>query len=156
MKVRVLICGSFDPFHIGHVDLIKKTLNFADEIVIGVGVNTTKTPISSAEERVELIRNYFKNEKRIIKVAEYTCSTVQFCKDNKINLISRGLRNAKDFDYESEIARVNKELGSPDTIFLLANPEISWISSSMIKIMINRGEKDKVEKFIITKLNLYQ
>lgn len=109
MKVRALICRSFDPFHIGHVDLIKKTLNFADEIVIGVGVNTTKTPISSAEERVGLIRNYFKNEERVIKVAKYTCSTIQFCEDNKINSISRGLRNTKDYKLESALVIKNYE-----------------------------------------------
>ena len=113
--------GSFDPFTAGHEAIVRRALALFDRIVIAVGVNTDKQYMFTTEERMEIIRTLFADEERVTTVS-YNDMTVDLCRRVEARFILRGIRNAKDLEYEQTIAAVNKTL-NPDieTILLLAD-----------------------------------
>ena len=115
---KAIFPGSFDPFTLGHLDILKRSLLLFDEIIVGVGKNINKKTMFSEKQRVSFIKDCFKNESRI-KVESYDGLTIDFCKKNDANFIVRGIRNNGDFEFEKAIARTNRKLSKIETVFLL-------------------------------------
>jgi len=130
----VLFPGSFDPLTYGHVDIVSRALHIFDNIVIGVLSNPQKGSLFTAEERVELIREQFFDLKERVVVETFSGLLVEFAKEKEINVVLRGLRAISDFDYEAQMALMNKSL-SPEieTFFLMTREKYSYISSSLVK-----------------------
>lgn len=142
MKKIGLFPGSFDPFTKGHEAIIKKSIALFDEIIIGIGINSTKKYMFDTDKRIEHIRSLF-NEQNSIRVEQFEKLTVRFCQDVGANFIIRGLRNSKDFEYERSIAHMNFELSEIDTVFLLTEQKYAAISSSIVReIHANNGPID--------------
>ncbi len=141
MKRIALFPGTFDPITIGHVNLVERALHLFDEIIIGIGHNSSKSTLFSLEQRMFWIEQIFKPEGKI-KVISYEGLTVDFCKKNSAQYIIRGLRNMSDFDYEKNIAQMNKLVnGDVETIFLMCDPAYTPISSSVVRDLIrNQGD----------------
>jgi pantetheine-phosphate adenylyltransferase len=129
---RAIFPGSFDPFTIGHYDIVKRGLGLFDEIVIGLGRNSTKKETFPIREREEAIRKIFKDEPRI-SVKIYDCLTVDFAREEGAQFILRGVRCMQDFEYERNMAEANKSLGGIETILLYTRPEYAHISSTLVR-----------------------
>lgn len=127
-----LFPGSFNPFTIGHKSLVDRTLQFADRIIIALGINLDKTDQSDIEDRVNGIKAIFKNEPAV-EVITYSTLTGQLAKDVKADFIVRGVRNAADFEYEMNLATANRNLFGIETVILPTLPYLSWISSSTVR-----------------------
>jgi pantetheine-phosphate adenylyltransferase len=141
---RAVFPGSFDPITLGHVDVIKRGATLFDEIIIGIGVNADKNYMWSIEERKSFIEKTFAKESNIT-VKTYSGLTAHFCKAEKASFILRGLRNASDFTYEQSIAQTNAAMEGIDSIFLVASPSISHISSSIVRdVKRNGGDINKM------------
>lgn len=139
MERIALFPGSFDPFTIGHESIVRRSLGLFDKIVIGVGVNSTKSGLYHPEIRVDWIREVFKDEARI-EVSSYSGLTIEYCKQINARYILRGLRNTTDFGFERGIGQVNKAMNPAiETVFILALPEHSAISSTIIRDIIRNG-----------------
>lgn len=136
---RAIFPGTFDPFTIGHYDIVKRGLNLFDEIIIGVGINQAKKTFFTVEKRVEMIRMAFKNEPRV-KVQEYNTLTIDFAKEVDAQFILRGLRSVSDFEYERTIADANKHLEGIDTVILNTDPAYSFVSSTVVRDLLAYGK----------------
>lgn len=135
--------GSFDPFTIGHASIVKRGLPMFDEIIIGVGINESKRSLYTYSERVEAIKNYYKDEPKI-RVVSYNDLTVDLAQREGAQFILRGLRSVKDFEYERDIANMNHRLSGIETVLLFTEPQFSSISSSVVRELIAFG-KDVTE-----------
>ena len=141
---KAVFPGSFDPLTLGHCDIINKSLNLFDEIVLAIGVNSTKESMFSIDQRKKFIHDEFINEEKI-KILTYEGLTVDFCKNINADFIVRGLRNPADFEFEKTIAQTNKKLTGIETVFFLTSPETAYISSSIVReIIANNGEYTKL------------
>ena len=141
---KAVFPGSFDPLTLGHCDIINKSLNLFDEIVLAIGVNSTKESMFSIDQRKKFIHDEFINEEKI-KILTYDGLTVDFCKSINADFIVRGLRNPADFEFEKTIAQTNKKLTGIETVFFLTSPETAYISSSIVReIITNKGEYTKL------------
>ena len=152
MKKIAVFPGSFSPFTIGHQSVIEKALSLFDTIIISIGINSEKNQYFSIEERMQWIKDVYANNPKI-EVQFYEGLTVDFCKKEGADFILRGLRDSYDFKFEKNIAQMNKDLDSGiETIFIITPPELSHISSSLIRgIIKNSGD---VSKFIPKEINL--
>lgn len=140
-KRIALFPGSFDPITNAHLDVINRAVPLFDEIHVAIGLNSSKTPFFTFEQRLEILQETFKNQPKII-VETYTGLTVERCKKIKAKYILRGIRNAADFDFENAIAQNNLQL-APDieTILLLSSPGYGHISSTIVRdILKNKGD----------------
>ena len=135
---RAVFPGSFDPITLGHQDIINKGLRVFDEIIIGIGENSDKKYMFSAEKRFEFVSTTFDKIKKI-DVKCYSGLTVDFCKENDAQFIIRGLRNPADFEFEKSVAQVNRRLSGIETLFLLTAADYSYISSSIVREIINNN-----------------
>ena len=141
---RAVFPGSFDPITLGHVDIINRATNIFDEIIVAVGINKEKKHLFSNNVRIKFIKETFIKEPKI-KVKKYKGLTINFCKKNNINTILRGVRNPSDFEFEKAIAHTNYKLSGVETVFLITNPEFSYISSSIVREIIeNNGNYKKL------------
>jgi pantetheine-phosphate adenylyltransferase len=133
--------GSFDPIHIGHVDIIQRALPMFDKVVIGIGINSQKKYLFPLALRREWISQIFEYEAKV-EIETYTGLTVQFCEKIGAGTILRGLRTAADFEFEKAIAQMNQAMNRDiETVFLLANPSLSMISSSVVRdVLLNHGD----------------
>lgn len=129
---RAIFPGSFDPFTVGHYDIVMRGLKLFDEIVIGIGRNSTKKETFPIREREEAIQKIFKDEPRV-RVMIYDCLTVDFAKQQDSQFILRGIRCISDFEYERNMAEANKQLGDIETIILYTRPEYAHISSTLVR-----------------------
>lgn len=137
---KAVFPGSFDPFTLGHLDILNRSLLLFDEIIVGVGKNTNKKTMFSEKQRVSFIKECFKNESKI-KVESYEGLTIDFCKKSGANFIVRGIRNNGDFEFEKAIARTNRKLSKIETIFLLTSAKTSFISSGIVReLIVNNGD----------------
>jgi pantetheine-phosphate adenylyltransferase len=128
--------GTFDPITLGHVDVIKRSIPLFDKIVIGIGLNSTKQPMFSVEQRVSWIQEIFKDTPSV-SVAPYEGLTIDFCKQFDAQFILRGIRYVSDFEYEKGIADMNRMLSkNVETIFLTSSPEYSTVSSTLVRDVI--------------------
>ena len=130
--------GTFDPITLGHIDVIKKTLKVFDQVVVATTDNVNKNYYFSIDERISIINNsLFKDlklNKKKIKVISFDSLTIDLCKKFNANVIIRGLRAVSDFEYEFQLAGMNKELNSTiETMFLMSNVENQIISSKFVK-----------------------
>jgi len=133
-KGRALFPGSFDPLTRGHVDLVKRALTFVDEIIIAVLNNTSKETLFSVEERVKMIEREFAAFAPRVTVSSFSGLLVQYARQVNARLIIRGLRAISDYDYEAQMALVNKNLWEElETLFLIAREENSYVSSSLVR-----------------------
>ena len=132
--------GSFDPITLGHQDIIEKSLNLFDNVIIGIGQNSEKKYMFSAEKRKKFVENTFQSINNI-EVKIYDGLTVNFCKKNNANYIIRGLRNVSDFEFEKTIALTNRRLSGIETVFFLTSAKNSFISSGIVRDLIsNNGD----------------
>lgn len=131
--------GSFDPFTIGHDNIVRRALPLFDRIIIGVGVNERKQYMLSAETRKRKIQELYKSEKRIT-VKTYSDLTIDFAHREMADYIIKGVRSVKDFEYEREQADINKRIGNIDTLLLFAEPEMASISSTLVRELIHFGK----------------
>ncbi len=134
--------GSFDPFTIGHADIVDRALPLFDRIVIGVGVNERKQYMLKAEERCRRISELYKEEPKI-EVQTYNDLTVDFAHRVGARYIIKGVRSMKDFEYEREQAEINRRIGDVETLLLYADPRYESISSSMVRELIHFGKDVK-------------
>jgi pantetheine-phosphate adenylyltransferase len=140
MKKIGLFPGSFDPFTKGHEAVVRNALNLFDEIIIAIGVNSSKNYLFELEKRKNHIRSMFENESRL-RIETYSSLTVDFCKEIGATHIVRGLRDSKDFEYERSIAHMNTALSGIETVFLLTNQEYSAINATIVReIYKNKGD----------------
>jgi len=136
--MKVLFPGSFDPFTKGHADIVNRTLQFVDHVVIGIGVHPNKKGMYSPEERKEEIENIYKDNPKV-SVEIYEGMTTAFAQKLGINVIVRGVRNTVDFEYEKNIADINRHLTGIETILLISDPQMSSISSSVVRELKSYG-----------------
>ena len=137
--------GSFDPVTKGHMDLIERAAVMVDHLIVGVLNNSMKQPYFSATERVAMIEEALKEDgKENITVVSFDGMLVEFAALHNCNIIFRGIRNEADFTYEASIAQVNRNLAPQmDTCFLMASPEYSFVSSSVVKEVAAYGRSIK-------------
>ena len=141
---RAIFPGSFDPITLGHYDIIKRSIKLFDEVIVAIGINADKKYMFSLEERQEFIEDAFKNEPNVT-VVTYKGLTVDFCRENNVEFILRGLRNPADFEFEKAIAHTNRDLAPIETVFLLTAASTSYISSSIVRDVIrNNGDYTKL------------
>lgn len=133
--------GSFDPITKGHESIINRAIPLFDKIIVAVGINSEKKYFYSLEKRIQSLETVFKNQPKV-EIASYSGLTVDFCKKANAKYILRGLRTTSDFEYERAIAQMNKSMMNElETIFMVATPEFSSISSTIIRnIIINGGD----------------
>ena len=136
---RAIFPGSFDPYTIGHHDIVIRGLQVFDEIVIGIGHNYTKRETFPLEERLVAIQRIYSNEPRV-RVEIYEGLTVDFALKNHAQFILRGVRSTLDFEYERNIAEANKQLSGIETILLYTRPEYAHISSTLVRDLHSHGK----------------
>ncbi len=134
-----LFVGSFDPFTIGHDNIVRRALPLFDRIIIGVGVNERKQYMQSAEMRKRKIQQLYQNEQKIT-VKTYSDLTIDLAHREMADYIIKGVRSVKDFEYEREQAEINRRIGNVDTLLLFAEPHLASISSSMVRELIHFGK----------------
>lgn len=146
MHRKGLFPGSFDPFTKGHETVIRKALKIFDEIVIGIGINSSKTSYFELQKRIRHIEGLYENEPRV-QILTYEKLTVEFCKDIDAKFIIRGLRDSKDFDYEKPIAHMNYEISDGvETVFFLTEQKYAAINSNIVR-EIHRNKAD-IQNFV--------
>ena len=134
-----LFPGSFDPFTIGHKDIVERALPMFDKIVVAVGYNSDKKGFFPLEDRINWIKKVFKNNPQI-QVESYQGLTVDYCNEIGAQFLLRGLRTSADFEYERAIAQMNKKMYKHiESVFLLTSPEYTPISSTIVRDIIRHG-----------------
>ena len=141
---RAIFPGTFDPFTLGHLDILNRSKLIFDEVIIGIGENIDKKAMFSLEDRIDFIKSVIINSENI-KVQSYKGLTIDFCKKVDANFIVRGVRNNGDFEFEKAIARTNRLLSKIETVFLLTSAKTSFISSSIVRELIkNKGDYSRL------------
>ncbi len=130
--------GSFDPFTLGHKDIADRALKIFDRVVIGVGFNENKSGFINVNDRVKGIAKVYAEEPRVL-VESYSGLTIEFARKHDASFIIRGLREVKDFEYERNLADTNSAISDIETVFLVARPELGFISSSMVRELYRNG-----------------
>ena len=143
--------GTFDPITYGHIDVIKKSLNIFDKVIIATTDNVNKNYYFSIDDRLNIINNSLfkdlKMNKKKIKIVSFDNLTIDLCKKYKAGTIIRGLRAVSDFEYEFQLAGMNKKLNSSiDTMFLMSDVENQIISSKFVKEIASLG--GNIERFV--------
>lgn len=143
--------GSFDPFTIGHEEIVRRGLKLFDRIVIAIGVNPVKREFLDMGCRMNLIRKAFEDTDQV-EVAPYSGLTVDFCKQINAHIIIRGLRTAADFEYERAVGQANRAMdGRIETVFILTSTVHTFVSSTIVRnIYMNGGD---VTKFLPERLS---
>ena len=133
---RAIFPGTFDPFTIGHYSVVRRALTFMDEVVIGIGINENKNTYFPIQKRLDMIQKFYEAEPRI-KVMTYDCLTIDFAQKVEAKFIVRGIRTVKDFEYEETIADINRKLAGIETILLFTEPELTCISSTIVRELLS-------------------
>ena len=144
MKNNAIYPGTFDPITFGHIDVIKKALKIVDTVIVAISDGNNKNHLFNSDERIEIIKKALfsdlKLNKNKIKIISFKSLTTDLCKKHKSNIILRGLRAVSDFEYEFQLAGMNRKLNdSVETIFLMSNVENQIISSKFVKEIISLG-----------------
>lgn len=134
-----VFAGSFDPFTRGHDDIVCRGLEIFDHIVIAIGVNASKPGAQTrAADSATAIRRLYADDPRV-EVAVYTCLTVDFARSLGAQFLLRGVRSVKDFEYERDMADINRQLSGLETVILFSSPELSAVSSSVVRELAAYG-----------------
>ena len=151
MEKVAVFPGSFDPITKGHESIIKRASSLFDKIVVAIGVNSSKKYMFSIEERIRFCEATFKETN--ISIDTYEGLTIDYCSNIGARYLLRGLRTSADFEYESGIAQMNKAMKSEtETIFMLTPPELSAISSTIVRDILKNG--GDVSQFIPSGIKL--
>ena len=136
---RAVYPGTFDPMTMGHVDLVKRASKLFDSVIIAIASSDSKRPMFSLEERIEIGNKIFADDPKV-EVVGFSGLLVNFAKENDANILIRGLRVVADFEYEFQLANMNRAM-SPDieSVFLTPKEEYSYISSSLVKEIATMG-----------------
>ena len=136
---RAVYPGTFDPMTVGHVDLVKRASKLFDSVIIAIASSDSKKPMFSLEERIEIGNKIFADDPKV-EVVGFSGLLVNFAKENDANILIRGLRVVADFEYEFQLANMNRAM-SPDieSVFLTPKEEYSYISSSLVKEIATMG-----------------
>ncbi|HEX4655482.1 MAG TPA: pantetheine-phosphate adenylyltransferase [Mycobacteriales bacterium] len=139
MTTRRAVCpGSFDPVTNGHLDIIGRASKLYDEVVVAVLINKTKSSLFTVEERVQLLKECAADYGNV-RVDSFHGLIVDFCRENDIQVIAKGLRAVSDFDYELKMAQMNNGLSQVETLFMPTSPLYSFLSSSLVKEVATFG-----------------
>jgi len=143
---RAVYPGTFDPMTMGHVDLVKRASKLFDSVIIAIASSDSKKPMFTLEERIEIGNKIFADDPKV-EVIGFSGLLVNFAKDNDANILIRGLRVVADFEYEFQLANMNRAM-SPDieSVFLTPKEEYSYISSSLVKEIATMG--GDVDRFV--------
>ncbi len=159
MSKNILYPGTFDPITYGHIDLIKKALKIADKVIVAISSNGYKNYLFDAQERLNLVKHSLYKDLKIkpskVEVVIFNSLTTDLCKKKKSKIILRGLRAVSDFEYEFQLAGMNRKLdNSIETIFLMSDFENQIISSRFVKEIIELGGDIKkfTTKSVVTAL----
>ena len=144
MKKTAIYPGTFDPITYGHIDVIQKSLKIVDKLIVAISDGNQKNYLFTIDERIEIVNRALfsdlKFNKNKIKVISFNSLTTDLCKKYNSNIILRGLRAASDFEYEFQLAGMNRKLNNNiETIFLMSNVENQIISSNFVKEIISLG-----------------
>ena len=139
MAKTALFAGSFDPYTVGHHALVARALQMFDKVVVAVGYNSEKGTMAAVEERVATIAAVHSGDSRV-EVRSYSGLTMDFAREVGADVLLRGVRNIKDFEYERELADVNKQIGGIDTVLLVSEPGYSSVSSSVVRELMRYGK----------------
>ena len=143
---RAVYPGTFDPMTMGHVDLVKRASKLFDSVIIAIASSDSKKPMFTLEERIEMGNKIFADDPKV-EVVGFSGLLVNFAKENNANILIRGLRVVADFEYEFQLANMNRAM-SPDieSVFLTPKEEYSYISSSLVKEIATMG--GDVDRFV--------
>ena len=134
-----LFPGTFDPVTLGHIDIINRAMPLFDKVVVGIGRNVNKVPMFSEEQRLQWVKDIYKNEPKI-EVVLYDGLTVNCCKAVGANFILRGIRYVNDFEYEKAIADMNRSLeGHIETVFFTCLPQFTSVASTLVRDVFKNG-----------------
>lgn len=136
--MKALFAGSFDPFTIGHASIVERALRIFDSLVIGIGFNEHKPGEWTVDQRLKSIKRLYASNPRI-KVEAYSGLTSVFAKEVGAEILLRGIRTVQDFEYERNLADINREVFNLDTTFLVSDPKLAFISSSMVRELLHNG-----------------
>ena len=141
--------GSFDPFTLGHKDILSRSLKILDKVIIAIGVNHEKDNMFSVKERIDIITNEINdiNNKSNVEIKSFKGLIVDFTSEMKATVLIKGVRGPVDYDYELQMAGMNSVMNpNIETIFLISKPEFSFISSSLVKQIARMG--GNISKFV--------
>ena len=139
MEKIAVFPGSFDPFTVGHENIVLRGLGIFDKIIVAIGIHSTKQPLLKIESRVEMVNQIFSTNDRV-NADSFEGLTVDYCRKVKATHMLRGIRTSADFEYERAIAQINKKmLPTVESIFLLTTPEHTPINSTIIRDIIRNG-----------------
>lgn len=138
MKRVALYPGTFDPFTIGHLSIVERGLQLFDEIIIAIGVNEAKKNHTSIQQRIEHIQRVT-SKMQGVRVISYDSLTVEAAKEYGANFILRGVRTVADYEYERNLAYANRNLTGIETVLLYTLPELSYISSTLVRDLQRHG-----------------
>lgn len=139
MQRICLFPGTFDPVTLGHTDIINRALPLFDLIIVGIGLNSAKEPMFSADQRLQWIEDIYKDEPRV-KGGVYEGLTVDYCRKIGARFILRGIRYVSDFEYEKTIADANRTLDKNlETVFLTGEPKYTSVASTIVRDIIRNG-----------------
>lgn len=138
MKRVALYPGTFDPFTVGHMSIVERGLQLFDEIIIAIGVNEAKKNHTSVQQRIEHIQRVT-SKMQGVKVISYGSLTVEAAKEYGANFILRGVRTVADYEYERNLAYANRNLTGIETVLLYTLPELSYISSTLVRDLQRHG-----------------
>jgi pantetheine-phosphate adenylyltransferase len=145
--MKAVCPGSFDPVTLGHVDVVRRAASMFDEVVVAVAINPNKQGLFTVDERRELLDATF-DDLPNVTTAAFSGLLVDWCREQGVGVIAKGLRSDTDYAYELPMAHMNRHLTGVDTVFLSASPEHTFVSSSLVK-EVARGGGD-VSAFLTT------
>ncbi len=139
MSVAAMYPGTFDPITLGHVDLVRRACRLFDRVVVAIAANPSKEPLFTLDERVELVRASLQDLANV-EVSGYDGLTVEFAREHDLRVIVRGLRAVSDFEYEFQLATMNRHLAvEVETAFLTPNENYNFVSSSLVREICSMG-----------------
>ena len=151
MSKTAIYPGTFDPITFGHIDVIKKSLKIVDKLIVATSDNIEKDYLFTIDERIEILKKSLFNDLRLnknkIKIISFNDLTIKICKKYKASIIIRGLRAVSDFEYEFQLAGMNRQLNKKiETVFLMSDPNNQVISSKLVKEVAKL--KGKINNFV--------
>jgi pantetheine-phosphate adenylyltransferase len=138
MSVAAVCPGSFDPIHLGHLDVIERAAASFDHVVVAVLENPSKSAMFTVDERIDLIARVTGHLDNV-EVDRFQGLLVDFCRSRGIGVVCKGLRAVSDFEYELQMAHMNRRIGGVETLFMSTSPEHSFLSSSLVKEVARFG-----------------
>jgi len=139
MEKIAVFPGSFDPFTVGHENIVLRALGLFDRIIVAIGIHSTKQPLLKIESRVEMVNQVFSGNEQV-SADSFEGLTVDYCREVKATHMLRGIRTSADFEYERAIAQINKQmLPAVESVFLLTTPEHTPVNSTIIRDIIRNG-----------------